>query len=100
MVATSRRNFSKGTCVLPFSSLITASLLAVYPVIALARVGKTTINSMVVIMKAIASFDLRPRLLAKSRIKRKMDTKETSFRINVVQNVWYVIGVVSMDALT
>lgn len=99
-MAMSWRKVPKGVCWLPLPNLMTASLLAVYPVIALARVGKTIIKTMVMIMKVIATLDRRPLFEAKSRIRRTIDGTVTSLCMKLAQNVRYVIGAVSIDALT
>lgn len=79
---------------------MTSSVLPVYPVIALASVGKAMTNTIVAIMKTIAIFDFRPRLDVKSRIIRTVARKEASLCIKHVQNVRYVMGACSIDTRT
>lgn len=82
------------------TSLITAMLFAVYPVIALASVGKAMMNIIVAIIKTIAVLERRLRFNAKSRIIRNVDRKEASFCMKLVQYVRYVMGASSIDNRT
>lgn len=79
---------------------MTATLLAVHPVIALASVGKAITNIIVAIMKTIAVFDRRPRFNVKSLVMRIIERQEASLCIKLIQKVRYVMGAFSIDTRT
>jgi hypothetical protein len=67
---------------------------------ALAKLGKIKMNTIVAIMNTIATLECSPRRWVKSRKSRGIATTNDSSRRKTVRYVLKVTGVVSIDVVT